>query len=279
METGKAMGRPIRKSTLITKAFADALDDLIDEKKRRDHVSQNKIASELNVASSILSSWSNDTKTPSLDNLTRIAKYFDTSTDYLLGLTKVKKADITTQAASKRYGLSEAALSVLESLDQPQTGILDTLLLSPRLPELLSALLSCRNSLVSVRNEEVMERIEQTDRTEEEWLEIMGRVTFLSESDRHLLSHIIVHHDALMERTKLSGKAAADAAVSSLRRIAEELGNDLVEEGRRQAEGMDEAELSQEFYEKMNRIEEAGIIKRRQSKKKEVSPNGNSDQA
>lgn len=255
-------------------AFSERFYELRDEAG----MNQKEFADHIGIARPTVGFYENGDRIPDALILNRICRKTGCSADYLLGLTDVKTLEIEIQAASKRYGLSEAALSVMESLDQKQAKILDTLLLSPRLPELLSALLSCRNSLVSVRNEEVMERIEQTDRTEEEWLEIMGRVTFLSESDRHLLSHIIVHHDALMERTKLSGKAAADAAVSSLRRIAGELGNDLVEEGRRQAEGMDEAELSQEFYEKMNRIEEAGIIKRRQSKKKEVSPNGNDNQ-
>ena len=278
MGTEKAMGRPIRKSTLTTKAFADTLDDLIDEKKRRDHISQNTIASEIGVASSILSSWSNDTKTPSLDNLTRIAKYFDTSTDYLLGLTKVKKADITIQAASQRYRLSEAALSVLESLDRPQAGILETLLLSPRLPELLSALIACRECLVSIRNEDVLDQIEQPPRTEEEWQEVMRRITFGSQSDRHLLAYLIVHHDTLMERLKLSGKAAADAAVSSLRRVAEELGNDLVAEGRRQADSMESATISRAEFDRVNRLEDAGHIKR-PGRRKEATPDGNDNKA
>lgn len=53
---------------------------------------------------------------PTVERLVKIAKYFGVTTDYLLGLSEVKSYEIETQAASKRYGLSEQALQKLEYL-------------------------------------------------------------------------------------------------------------------------------------------------------------------
>lgn len=247
-------------------------------KLRPENKSQQDVAKDLGIKRESINHWENGFKHIKAEDIVRFSKYYNASADFILGLSDVVTPDITTQAASQRYRLSEAALSVLESLDQPQTGILETLLLSPRLPELLSALISCRECLISIRNEEVLNQIEQPPSTEEGWQEVMRRITFGSESDRHLLAYLIAHHDTLMERMKLSGKAAVDAAVSSLRRVAEELGNDLVEEGKRQADSMESATIPRDEYDKVNRLEDAGIIKRPR-RRKEASPNGNSNQA
>ena len=224
--------------------------------------SQQDVAGELGIKRESVNHWENGLKHIKAEDLAKLARYYRVSADYLLGLSEVAAPDVTTRAAVRRYGLGEGALSVLEGLDRTETGALERLLLSPRLPELLSALAACRDCLVSIRNEEVLSRLEQSDRTGEEWREVMGRVTFRTASDRHLLAYLIVHHEVLMDRLRLSGKAAADAAVASLRRAAEELGNDLVEEGRRQAEAMDEASVPRAMYEAVSRLENAGTVRR-----------------
>ena len=61
----------------------------------------NPVAKELGISSGILSRWKNEGSTPNGDSLTKIANYFNVSTDYLLGLTdeaEKKAADISADS-------------------------------------------------------------------------------------------------------------------------------------------------------------------------------------
>lgn len=55
------------------------------KKLRTEHdISQTQLAKELGVSKQSVSNWENDNIFPSIDMLTRIAKYFGVSCDYLL---------------------------------------------------------------------------------------------------------------------------------------------------------------------------------------------------
>ena len=60
---------------------------------------QERMAMELNVSQTTISAFETGERRPDTDMLVRIARYFDVSTDYLLGLTEVKKP-LTTQEVS-----------------------------------------------------------------------------------------------------------------------------------------------------------------------------------
>lgn len=48
--------------------------------------SQRKLAIELEVTQACIAKWETGNREPSLDDLIKIAKYFNVTTDYLLGL-------------------------------------------------------------------------------------------------------------------------------------------------------------------------------------------------
>ncbi len=56
---------------------------------------QVQLAEKLNVSKQTISNWENDNIQPSIEMLVRLAKLFNVSTDYLLGLEAVPRLDIS----------------------------------------------------------------------------------------------------------------------------------------------------------------------------------------
>lgn len=65
--------------------FGERLKELMNEKG----VSQKEVADYLNIAASTLNGYANNYREPDFTILSSLAKYFDVSTDFLLGLTTV----------------------------------------------------------------------------------------------------------------------------------------------------------------------------------------------
>lgn len=64
------------------KIFCERLKELREEKG----ISINKLARELNVDHSTIVRWEKGERVPTIDNLYLVAKYFNVSADYLIGL-------------------------------------------------------------------------------------------------------------------------------------------------------------------------------------------------
>ena len=62
--------------------FADRLRELVQNSGK----SQNEICKDLGIYKQKLSRWKTGNTEPNLDDLIMLAKYFDVSVDYLLGL-------------------------------------------------------------------------------------------------------------------------------------------------------------------------------------------------
>ncbi len=62
--------------------FADRLSELVQNSGK----SQNEICKDLGIYKQKLSRWKTGNTEPNLDDLIMLAKYFDVSADYLLGL-------------------------------------------------------------------------------------------------------------------------------------------------------------------------------------------------
>ena len=62
--------------------FCERLKDLRAEK----NVGQVELAKAINVSKGIISLWENGLREPKLSNLIALAKFFDVSIDYLVGL-------------------------------------------------------------------------------------------------------------------------------------------------------------------------------------------------
>ena len=62
--------------------FPETLKDLRAEKG----IGQEKLAEELGLSHGIISLWENGLREPKMSNLILLAKYFDVTVDYLVGL-------------------------------------------------------------------------------------------------------------------------------------------------------------------------------------------------
>ena len=66
--------------------FGERLKQLMDEKE----VTQKEVSENLNIAISTFNGYANDYREPDFSTLISLAKYFDVSADFLLGITKEK---------------------------------------------------------------------------------------------------------------------------------------------------------------------------------------------
>ena len=66
----------------MTNKFNEKLKELRNELK----LLQKQLASDLGVTQACIGKWETGDREPSLDDLIKIAKYFNVTTDYLLGL-------------------------------------------------------------------------------------------------------------------------------------------------------------------------------------------------
>lgn len=113
------MARPQRKSTQITKIFADNISTLVAEKKETSRLDQNEIAREMGVSEGALSGWCSDSKTISIDSLPKVAAYFGVSVDWLLGMSEIRSPDANLQAAAEYTGLTEKAIEMITHITAP----------------------------------------------------------------------------------------------------------------------------------------------------------------
>ena len=65
------------------------------------------------VTRQTISNWQLGESVPDIVKLTEIAKYFNVSTDYLLGISDTKSLDVTARAAVEYTGLTESAVEKL----------------------------------------------------------------------------------------------------------------------------------------------------------------------
>ncbi len=67
----------------MVKKFCERLKELRLEK----NISTTKLAENVGVSDATISRWENGLRTPIIDNLVSLAKFFDVSADYLIGLS------------------------------------------------------------------------------------------------------------------------------------------------------------------------------------------------
>lgn len=129
------MGRKPRESTIVTKAFADRLSDLIQEKKSTG-MCHEEICEQVGVASGAMSEWASDNKTANIESLYKLSTYFGVSADWLLGISETRSTDKEIKNACEHTGLSENAVSFLhkayvnnDTLSKSIVAIIDAIIL------------------------------------------------------------------------------------------------------------------------------------------------------
>lgn len=116
------------------KGFPVRLRLLIAEKR----VSQAEVADLLDVSRQAVSRYCDGSSGPDWETIVQLARYFDVSVDYLLGVSAIKSTEIETKQICQTTGLSEDALHGIELIkeissvridqsDEAQNEIIDRL--------------------------------------------------------------------------------------------------------------------------------------------------------
>ena len=68
------------------------LSERLKQLRAEQHLSQRSLADKLNISQQSITAWETGRSEPTSGALTKIANFFDVSTDYLLGQTDIKKS-------------------------------------------------------------------------------------------------------------------------------------------------------------------------------------------
>ena len=91
--------------------ISERVIELLESEKGK---SQNDLALEIGLAPSVISKIKTGrSQDPSAETVAALAKYFNVSADWILGLTDVKSTDKATRDLCATFGLSESAAKVL----------------------------------------------------------------------------------------------------------------------------------------------------------------------
>lgn len=97
----------------------DSIGEKLKTLRLEKELSQTQLAKELNTTQDNISRLEQGKKAFDCIILRDIAKYFDVSTDYLLGLTDIKSTNIDLQAVNLYTGLNETAINSLIDSGMP----------------------------------------------------------------------------------------------------------------------------------------------------------------
>lgn len=188
--------------------FGERLGDLMSERG----ISQAKLAKETGIIQSAISGYisgkrrdpDDDTtrehRAPDCGSLIALSNYFGVSTDYLLGLSKIKTSDNSIQAACNVTGLSEKAIKWLHSMNHSPLGLPVALSFLMEQQSFFSFLLEMRKYLAACRAETVFQNLhdsiipENIDSLDLDMQERIWR-EFSSEIKQIVKNH---HYDAIM---------------------------------------------------------------------------------
>lgn len=98
----------------------------IKQLREEQGLTQEKLSTEIHISRDVLGRYETDRTVPT-DNLIRIAKYFKTTTDYLLGLTNSKSIEEDNQVISNKIGFDDEDIKILEHLKIYRPEVLETI--------------------------------------------------------------------------------------------------------------------------------------------------------
>ncbi len=106
----------------LKNTFADILDDLVEDEKKKTGLGNNQIADEIGIGQGQLSKHLNAQAELKISSLVKIAKYFGVSTDYLLGLTKLKSPNEDYKTVHKVLNLSDGSIKNVKAMNKNNDG-------------------------------------------------------------------------------------------------------------------------------------------------------------
>jgi len=132
-----------------------------------------ELAEYLHCSSQAINQYKNGVSRPSLDNLSRIADYYNVTTDYLLGRTSDPSIDSDSRSVCDYTGLSPKAANILHTLNHSHSytrdlrisfvnHILESDILWNRIVEHLQSAYQLRKGYESELDPEAAEKLEES---------------------------------------------------------------------------------------------------------------------
>lgn len=104
----------------FTNVFKDRLKELIDKSE----FNQREVAEEIGISKQTISFYVNGKRLPDIDTVYKLSKFFQISSDYLLGLSDVHSFDLDVKAIHETIGLSDKAIEKLKGYHKYLPGVL-----------------------------------------------------------------------------------------------------------------------------------------------------------
>ena len=100
----------------------------IKELREQNNITQNKLANDLFIKQQTVAQWENGSRALKADSIISLAKYFNVSTDYLLGLTENTSTNISEIGISNKTGFSTLTVENILNLSAEHKIILDKII-------------------------------------------------------------------------------------------------------------------------------------------------------
>jgi transcriptional regulator with XRE-family HTH domain len=104
----------------FTNVFKDRLKELIDKSE----FNQREVAEKIGISKQTISFYVNGKRLPDIDTVYKLSKFFQVSSDYLLGLSDVQSLELDVKAIHEAIGLSDKAIEKLKGYHKYLPGVL-----------------------------------------------------------------------------------------------------------------------------------------------------------
>lgn len=105
-----------RKKKEIDGNFAKLLSELLQKVKTKNGIIQDDVAKSIGVSRQALGKWANGETVPDIIDLKKLARYFNVSADYLLGLNDIQTTNPDLIKACKYTGLDEVSINKIAKI-------------------------------------------------------------------------------------------------------------------------------------------------------------------
>lgn len=182
----------------VTKIQKPNRESTIGEKIRyirtKKGISQDELGGRISKSRVEINYYENNTRTPDIYILKKIAETLEVSMDYLCGLNDIEKPSIKYQAINEMIGLNEKSIYMLSKyanaekivkesglepyeydgveIERKKLDMVNKLLSSNDFEEILKNMIKCNNLLEHIKNKTALSNFEEYN--EEHYLELKG---------------------------------------------------------------------------------------------------------
>ena len=264
MSQKEKKGRSKRVPTEITGRFADNLIDYVAAEMNRTGKSQKAIAGDMGVTDSMLSSWMSDSATPTIDSIVKVADYFNTSTDAILGRKDYSEIPIEAGAVLQQCGLPVSLFQRIKTFTEEQKVAIRLLFFSQEFPRFLESVFRC--NIAYQKERDLVLRAESQQ--EKDFTDILEKIPLPHRID---VAGMLYGYSSLCQYVMDSADDEANHAVTSLQEAATAIGHDLVKKSKTQAK--------RKSVEDWQKEQDALIARFIGTMREEVTTNGNDHDA